>query len=466
MSHSFIVQPQTPRRQMRHRTSLEHVLTFSFLSPLPTTEEIAEATLLYHLILDGCEEEGVVLQKTSGDGDEVESQHDVDRVAALAELRALEGISDTTEPEPADGPIPLHKLFRCIYEYLPKAEGRVNVVRLILHGLFPPEDRDDSDSEQRSLRCILIRARIWLDFGPSQKEAVYRTLALFATDFLEGFFVPFKAQGRCTPGVSTLITPTSRTEPGPDQGTPSRLGNLRSLCLARDGNRCVVTRRIDSTYLQNLYERSGQLPPPTVIAAKTEAAHIIPHSLNALSGESTTLHPSKCTVWRILNMFDPGISRLLAGPLIDSPANAMMLIPELHDRFGRLQCYLQEVPDVPYSYTFHSTRGAVALHPTDDPAGRHIVFANHERDLTVPVAQLPNPRFLRIHRACCMILSMSGAAGYVEKLVRDTETLMQRGVLATDGSSNFALLMRLRGLEQLTSPDPWDIGFRLAVEAN
>lgn len=53
------------------------------------------------------------------------------------------------------------------------------------------------------------------------------------------------------------------------------------------------------------------------------------------------------------------------------------------------------------------------------------------------------------------MLAMSGAAECVEELLDDTETLMQRGVLAEDGSSNFALVMKLRGLQEQGDWQVW-----------
>lgn len=43
------------------------------------------------------------------------------------------------------------------------------------------------------------------------------------------------------------------------------------------------------------------------------------------------------------------------------------------------------------------------------------------------------------------MMSMSGAAEYVEKLLGDMDTMMERGVLAGDGSSDLERLLRLRG---------------------
>lgn len=454
-THCFAVQPQTPQRQIRHRTSLEHVLSFTLLSPPTTPNQIAEATFLYHRILDDCQEAGIVLRKPAGDADHERTElrrQSTDRDPAADETCGLEPdesdqLSDYDEDDdqPSDGSVPLHKLFRAIYEHSPTADGQVNIVRIVLHGLFPVEDYENPS--ERALLRILPRARRWVSYAADEKDQVYRILAVFAADFLQGFFVPLKAQGRCTPSVSTLITPTTRTEVDSEQGTPHRLGDLRRLCLARDGGRCVLTRTFDSGYLKRLYDRSPRRRRrPMEAGGKTEAAHIIPHSLNALAGEATTLPPAKRMVWRILNMFSPGLSATLAGTLIDTPANALMLISELHDRFGKLECYL-EAGTAPNSYTFHTVRGAIPLPAYATPPPGPIVFANNERAGTT-LADLPSPRLLAIHRACCMMLSMSGAAEYVENLLDDTETLMQRGVLAEDGSSNFALLLKMRGVQE------------------
>lgn len=454
-NHCFVVQPQTPQRQIRHRSSLEHVLSFTLLSPAPTPNQITEATFLYHRILDDCQEAGIVLRKPAGDADHERTEfrkQSTDDAATVDENFGLEQLDegdqlsdyDEEEDQPSNGSVPLHKLFRAIYEYSPTTDGQVNIVRIVLHGLFPVQDYENP--LERALLHILPRARRWISYTPDEKGQVYRILAVFAADFLQGFFVPLKAQGRCTPNVSTLITPTTRTEVGPEQGTPNRLSDLRKLCLARDGGRCVLTRTFDSGYLKRLYDRSPRRRRRMEAGGKTEAAHIIPHSLNALAGEATTLPPAKRMVWRILNMFSPGISATLAGPLIDTPVNALMLISELHDRFGKLECYL-EAGTAPNSYTFHTVRGAVPLPAYATPPPGPIVFANNER-AGMTLTDLPSPRLLAIHRACCMMLSMSGAAEYVENLLDDTDALMQRGVLAEDGSSNFALLLKLRGVQE------------------
>lgn len=85
------------------------------------------------------------------------------------------------------------------------------------------------------------------------------------------------------------------------------------------------------------------------------------------------------------------------------------------------------------------------LDPFFAPKTRYITFTNHERPESAK-ADLPSPRLLAIHRACCLMLSMGGAAEYVEALLRDAEDLMAGSVLREDGTSNLALMLKLRGL--------------------
>jgi len=60
---------------------------------------------------------------------------------------------------------------------------------------------------------------------------------------------------------------------------------------------------------------------------------------------------------------------------------------------------------------------------------------------TNPQLELPDPKFIAIHAACCRAAHLSGAAEAVDLLYRDTEKIR---VLADDGSSarllEFALL--------------------------
>jgi hypothetical protein len=49
-----------------------------------------------------------------------------------------------------------------------------------------------------------------------------------------------------------------------------------------------------------------------------------------------------------------------------------------------------------------------------------------------PHLPLPNPRYLELHAAAAKVAHLSGAADYIEKTLRDLETVR---VLSEDGSS-------------------------------
>lgn len=409
---SFSVKPQTPNHAIRHKNSLEHVINFTLASPQPTQAQANEAHFLYHQIVDDCEANGLSLPRIASDSTSATKVY-------------------------------LHNLFRSLHQFSPSDIGRLNLVRMILHGLFSP---DATNADDRLLDSILPLARTsWLNATDTDREKIHRTLQTIALDFLDGFFLPLTARSCPTTSVSNVLTPPSASNIGPSQGTPFRLGGLRYLCLLRDDKRCVVSGHLD----KNAYNEArigGYQHPRGTYAVVTEAAHIMPHSLNSVSSVGDSLPPTKGFVWQILNMFLPGTSTALEGSLIDTPANAILLATEIHDEFGRLRCYFDEVAGSANTYEFQTTRAAAPLLPGFYPApGTLITFRNNEPEGR-QLADLPSPRLLKLHAACCKMLEMAGAADYVDRVLDDMERMQEQGTLAGNGSSDIAMLFRMKGL--------------------
>jgi hypothetical protein len=110
-------------------------------------------------------------------------------------------------------------------------------------------------------------------------------------------------------------------------------------------------------------------------------------------------------------MFDPGITSLIEGPNIDRPYNAITLRLELHRHFGNLNIYFEAEPGPRNRYTIK-------------PSYPRMRFQPITRDLYITpdhTIEPPRPRFLALHRACCVILHMSGAGEYIDKVLRDVE---------------------------------------------
>lgn len=400
-----------PGPLLRRQESLQGVLDFAadstvHATPTATTNELAEALLLYTTILEACRRTNISL-------------------SARARMT------------------PLHPFFLALYEYCP-APGQAGLLFTVLHALFPPipvplpHDRDYTNVLNRAPSGILSRARVWLQstFSFAQREAVFLTLQTLADDLIRGFFVPLQAAGGQTPGaVSPLISARSYGDVGPEQGLPSRVDGLRQLCLRRDGHRCVVSRHLDWS-AQTRHNRDHPDDFWDEDTVNTEVAHIIPHSFNALTLNGT-LGPARTYAWRVMNMFHPGISHILAGDAIDSPRNAMTLAGDLHKRFGRLKWYLEPTGPLPHSYTVHAIRGQRIEAWLRPPSG--IVTFSADGSVSPP-----DPRLIALHRACCLVLSMSGAGECVDDMFQDMRDLQGNGVLAADGSSDFAQYWRLR----------------------
>jgi hypothetical protein len=140
-------------------------------------------------------------------------------------------------------------------------------------------------------------------------------------------------------------------------------------------------------------------------------------------------------------MFDPGILHLVEGTNIDRPYNAFTLSVGLHRRFGNLEVYFEAVPDTEYTYTIKSAPPFQLFRPRL-PITRDLFITPHHN------IEPPMPRLLAIHRACCLILHMSGAAGYIDKVLHD----MDESTVRSDGTTELgSLTYQLKILKHRTS---------------
>lgn len=401
----FTVIPQnTPRAAPRRQESLEGLLDFgTAVTPPPKPRQVARALLLYTTILTNCARDAVPLSPN------------------------------------ANTPL-LDPFLLALHDHCP-VPGKSNVLFVILHASFPPAFPGDYTSPQhRDPTEVLLRAEAWLDpsLTSTQRQVVYRRLQTIAKDLLHGFFVPLQAAGGATPAVSPLIPARSGGDVGQSQSTPQRVSGLRAECLLRDDYRCVITGDLDYR-TQEAYNATHPDNPSDEDTIVTEVAHIIPHSFNAQNTDGQ-LGDARAYVWRIMDMFDPGISTRLAGAAIDSPRNAITMCPELHFRFGQLKWYLQPTQGPPHSYKMRLVRGQRISHKFLPPGGLDTIITFNGTAAAPP----PDPRLIAFHRACCLMLRMSGAGECTDRVLRDMEDMQGRGVLAEDGSSDLGMFWKLR----------------------
>jgi len=124
----------------------------------------------------------------------------------------------------------------------------------------------------------------------------------------------------------------------------------------------------------------------------------------------------------------------LDGSKIHRLANIVTLDHFLHTQFDRLALWL-EADD--------TQRHVYRICPTDDDIIRGlpnvVTFVSYHANL-----ELPDPRYIKMHAACCRVAHMSGAAGYMDDIVDDLDK-GQTKVLSEDGSGNTLLEFALLG---------------------
>lgn len=132
-------------------------------------------------------------------------------------------------------------------------------------------------------------------------------------------------------------------------------------------------------------------------------------------------------------MFDPGIGYLIDGPKVDSPVNAVTLTLEYHRLFGGFQVYFEPTGQ-PCQYKIDSTEQEPFLRDPLFPVTRTLALSPNR------TIDPPSSRLLGVHRAIAIVMKMSGADEYIEKVLRDMDEIDVKA----DGSTNFGQFVGLR----------------------
>ncbi|KAH0541374.1 hypothetical protein FGG08_004138 [Glutinoglossum americanum] len=310
-------------------------------------------------------------------------------------------------------------LLRLSLEQNPSESGKDNFLNYVLRNY------DDTESDPEPAPFLQVLDRLdqnipqWMSSPPPWVVELTMSLANY---LVHNFFLPLKGRASKTPQLTPHLIPAGDSGHVP---TPNRLSNLRATCLARDSHRCLVSGFFDRTTAYGrvpAIDDSGlALEPGKTIV--TEVAHIIPHALAETANETSPLDPPKAKFWDIMRLFHPYAERLLDGTGIDKPCNAMTLAVDLHQSFGSLQWYFEEEPE-PHAYLFkESPRATLYLFEALLPQNprRRVEFVGTN------MTDLPDRGLLALHRACAIILGLSGAGEYVDKVLRDEEDLRQGG---------------------------------------
>ncbi|KAJ8474973.1 hypothetical protein ONZ51_g6871 [Trametes cubensis] len=305
--------------------------------------------------------------------------------------------------------------------------------------LYPP-----SEDARRALTTELASYKS----SSNVHQRVYGLGAMYLRHFI---FVFRRNRGR-TPAPSDDSSP-----PSPDRAREEYMRQLQPVprdhlsakhaALVRDNFRCMLTGTVDMASVdENLTIRA-----PGETEDLTRCFRIFPDSLG--NTETYGTGPKEygtATVWSILERFGyENISAELGSTSknnLHRLENVMTLSPRIHALFDKMLLWLETVDE---TNSTHGTLSAqdntykvvLARGRTHDAINvrEKVHFVSHHPDLPVP-----NPRYLQIHATCCRIAHMSGAADYLDLVLRDIE---ESKVLAEDGTSadtlTFAIHRRL-----------------------
>ncbi|KAI0357308.1 hypothetical protein OH77DRAFT_1399856, partial [Trametes cingulata] len=208
--------------------------------------------------------------------------------------------------------------------------------------------------------------------------------------------------------------------------------------LVRDNFRCMVTGKVDWKAAQKKLASRASGEDYTT----TQCCYIFPDSL---AGKELCKEYEAASVWTILKQFGcedihAELGSATEGANLHRLENILTLDVFIYKLFDDLSLWFEAVEGKLNVYN------VILLPGADRPPSipETVQFVSHR-----PGLPLPNPRYLKLHAACCRIAHMSGAAEYLELIYRDVEELP---VLANNGASADVLTFAVH--RRLTAVDP------------
>ncbi|KAJ5091336.1 hypothetical protein NUU61_006206 [Penicillium alfredii] len=211
---------------------------------------------------------------------------------------------------------------------------------------------------------------------------------------------------------------------------------LRNHCLARDGQRCVITNAWNSGYTQR--------PNPSVHAPLV-AAHIIPFALGQFQENAPDDRYRHASIWTNLNRYFPELrSRLhFSSEDINEEQNVMMMVGAFHDEFGSFH-FVLEATETPNRYRLKEFSNFASLFLPLLPQNRIVILNSHDGRYPPP-----NPILLAVHAAVGNILNLTAHGEKIEELKQELGDM--GGGLARDGSTRIGDLLSVSKLSLLST---------------
>ncbi|KAF8331903.1 uncharacterized protein EI90DRAFT_3055831 [Cantharellus anzutake] len=202
---------------------------------------------------------------------------------------------------------------------------------------------------------------------------------------------------------------------------PQDHGAAKCLALKRDGGRSISGQ----------YDISIEDIPKGSTCTWTNAAHIIPFVVNSNRDQEKNTGKGKETdpnlnwsagVLAVLSRIGGIVPEEIRGEKINRLSNIITMNAEHHIAFDRLAWWLEPANSgEPNHYVVRRIRPNLSLLPVE------IRFTS-----TDPWLELPDPKFIAIHAACCRAAHLSAAVEAIDKIY---DAFNETRVLADNGSS-------------------------------
>lgn len=267
-------------------------------------------------------------------------------------------LDDLTRP---DSPLELYvqnrvEVHRKVDNYQPENKNDDTAKLLKMCFKYLPEDGRSNLAEDVLLYC------------KSDEE-----LKQLAESIDTGLLRPMMAKGAQTPavrpprfGVEDSIE--NLLAMGHDPVFRDDQAKLRTDCLRRDGNMCVISKA---------YNVDAVTKPPGVKTSHLTAAHIVPFSLGTFKDDTEERRITE--IWVNIFRYFPSVrSRInFSTEQVNSVKNVMMLANPLHDEFGGFRLAFEST-DVPNRYRVETFASFSSLLDVHLPPDRVVTFGIHD----------------------------------------------------------------------------------------
>lgn len=334
-----------------------------------------------------------------------------------------------------------------------------------------------------SLSIKVLRAM--LDFAPSESGKINIAHEILSSQdisrlgdyYMNTMILPLRASSGKTPprsrpsgidsvdGIATTLGPSSRNF----QRT------LKQQLLLRDNNRCIITGTFDRGKYALLPDTErNSLALNRVLTDDTQACHIVPFVIadfddSGVSSASSRFLLYYCyslilvyqvcsaaAIWDAIIRMSPEVSREGDGNFnfINDHSNAITLTADLHRSFGRFDFIMESTVSlasllfaptppptcnirqgIPHQYHLKHFNTISTRQLRDFPTTMMVHLQSHDNRWP-----LPSPRLLALHAAIGNIWHASGMADYVEKILREVDSVR---CFSKDGSTDVQFLQVL-----------------------